>query len=613
MIFAKLKTLINLGIYNSIIVILYRLRLKLNIHPVCNIESFVPSGPFFTESKLHTLAIPSAATWNNSISLFSHIEIPLFNDKPNWLSNPINKSISQSNLKPWWKISDFDENTGDIKIIWEQSRMDWVLAFAQRVRNGDKNELKKLNIWLDDWLIINPPYLGINWKCGQEASIRVINLCCALLILGQEKHSLSSFEELIRMHLLRIAPTINYAIAQNNNHGTSEAAALFIGGSLLTSLGALDGKSFEKKGRYWLENRAANLIEQDGSFSQYSLNYHRMMLDTISFSEIWRQKLALVPFSACFYQRANNASSWLYQMISPITGDGPNMGANDGSNLLQLSGSSYRDYRPSVHLAMTLFQERPAYKEKGLWNNHLIWLGVSEAKRKMLEYTDCNYDDGGYKIIHFNNASAFLRFPNFRYRPSQADALHVDFWVNGINLLGDAGSYSYNSEPDLSDYFAGTKGHNTIQFDNRNQMPRLSRFLFGEWLKPSIVNNIYRENDEVSCKAGYIDYKNAKHVRKVYLNKDTLCVEDEVKGFKKKAILRWRLPDDSWVLKKTSKGITVEGINSILSVNSTVPILNSTLTNGWESNFYMQKKTTVILEVEISKTGNFVTEYQWIK
>ena len=46
-------------------------------------------------------------------------------------------------------------------------------------------------------------------------------------------------------------------------------------------------------------------------------------------------------------------------------------------------------------------------------------------------------------------------------------------------------SYACNSNE--LDAFSGTQGHSTIQFDNRNQMPRLSRFLFGSWLKPSNI------------------------------------------------------------------------------------------------------------------------------
>ena len=79
--------------------------------------------------------------------------------------------------------------------------MDWLIAFAQRARNGDQEALDQLNLWLSDWLQENPPYLGHNWKCGQEASIRVIHLACAALILGQDFDPLEGLQQVIRLHL----------------------------------------------------------------------------------------------------------------------------------------------------------------------------------------------------------------------------------------------------------------------------------------------------------------------------------------------------------------------------------------------------------------------------
>ncbi len=315
LIWIKFKSILNLGLIEVIKVIFYRLSIKLSIHPVCKLKGHAPAGPFFGTSRLKKLGLPAVSSWDSYGSLFSHINIPLGESPPDWLANPITGDKFEFDLAPWWKISDFEEKTGDIKLIWEQSRMDWVLAFAQRARNGDQKSLNRLNIWLGHWLEKNPPYFGANWKCGQEASIRVIHLCCAALILGQETHSLSGLQQLIRLHLRRVSPTIHYAIAQNNNHGTSEAAALFIGGSFLCSLGCSDGERWERLGRYWLENRTKKLIGKDGSFSQYSLNYHRMLLDTLSIVEVWRQRLELPSFSSSFYNKAQLAASWLYQMI----------------------------------------------------------------------------------------------------------------------------------------------------------------------------------------------------------------------------------------------------------------------------------------------------------
>ena len=160
------------------------------------------------------------------------------------------------------------------------------------------------------------------------------------------------------------------------------------------------------------KENVAKLIEPDGSFSQYSLNYHRMMLDTVSFAEIWREKLKLKSFTENFYKQVSSSSLWMFQMISPINGDGPNVGANDGSHLFQLTDSSYRDYRPSVHLAVRLFCKKIAFKAPGQWNNHLLWLGVSEAELNPPKYKNCDYDFGGYKILRYGNSNVFFKYPS---------------------------------------------------------------------------------------------------------------------------------------------------------------------------------------------------------
>ena len=608
---SKIKTVLNLGLKETLIVMLYRLLIRFSLHPVCNITASIPSGPFFKKSKLLKSGLLTINNWNTNGNLFSHFVTELDGHPPKWLENPIEPGIVSCKLEKWWKISDFDDSVGDIKLIWEQSRMNWVIAFAQRARNGDADSLDRLNVWLSDWLEKNPPYLGPNWKCGQETSIRVIHLSCAALILGQERGSLQSIQDLIRMHLQRIAPTIHYAIAQNNNHGTSEAAALFIGGSWLSSEGDSDGVKYEKLGRKWLDNRAGKLIEKDGSFSQYSMNYHRMLLDTLSIVEIWREKLERNRFSPIFYEKASLATSWLYQMVCPISGNAPNLGANDGSLLLQLTDSSYRDYRPSVQLATNLFKSNRAYLKKGPWDLQLAWLGIRNKEAKSEKYINCNYDFGGYKILRCSDAKVVFRYPKFRYRPSQADALHVDLWIKASNLMSDAGSYSYYSIPDISHYFNGTSSHNTIQFDGRDQMPKFGRFLFGNWLQVKKVSPIKTSDGGVSCFASYKDFKGAEHSRSVELNHHSLKISDLVKGFKSKAVIRWRLAEDNWVFENTKNGVQISNGKTTLKVKSDSNLIRAEIVEGWESLYYMKKKSILVLEVEINSSGSFTSEFNW--
>ncbi|WP_432262641.1 heparinase II/III domain-containing protein [Cupriavidus sp. TMH.W2] len=485
--------------------------------------------------------------------------------------------------------------------------MDWLLAFAQRAHKGDSEALSRLNAWLADWCESNPPYLGPNWKCGQEAALRVMQLAVAAQMLGDVKQTTPGLMDLLRVHLQRIEPTLQYAMAQDNNHGTSEAAALFIGGSWLAGAGVTEAVRWQDKGRYWLENRAGRLIGDQGSFSQYSLNYHRVMLDTFCIVEVWRRENRLPRFSDHFETRAREAARWLHDMVSPTSGDGPNLGANDGARLLQLADTAYRDYRPTVQLAMAVFAGQCAYKEDGPWNHVLHWLGVRTPEECAPGPSSRVADDGGFAVLRRRDAMAMLRYPRFRFRPSQADALHLDFWVDGENLLRDGGTFSYNADQRWLNYFAGTASHNTVQFDDRDQMPRLSRFLFCDWLKTTKVAQLEVGQLTSTFSASYIDRLKASHSRHVNLADSHLQVIDEIAGFAHKAVLRWRIAPGNWQLD----GHRLTNGACSLAVRASVPIVRLELVEGWESRHYLEKAPVPVLEIEVTQPGTLTTEFRW--
>ena len=168
--------------------------------------------------------------------------------------------------------------------------------------------------------------------------------------LGNKVNKSSNRIRFVSLHLKRISQTINYALAQDNNHGISEAAALFIGGAWLKN------KKFENKGRLLLEKLILRLIMDDGSFSQNLLTYHRFLVDTISQVIIWQRFLGLKEFSNHFKKKCLLAINWLFLMTDSISGDGPNLGSNDGTFISYMI--SYRDFRPIIQLAYFLLKER---------------------------------------------------------------------------------------------------------------------------------------------------------------------------------------------------------------------------------------------------------------
>lgn len=605
--YTRARTALAIGVPNLIRLCSYRVGVKIGLNPVRWLQASSPSGPFFHNTVLPPTNFPLPKGWEHEALYFGCHKVPLGAGPPDWFMNPLANERVVAPEREWWQIPDFDPSIGDIKTVWEASRFDWVLAFAQRARAGEAESLRRLNDWLSDWGVKNKPYCGPNWKCGQEASIRVMHLAMGAVILGQTHTPTRGLMALIRLHLQRIAPTIDYAVAQDNNHGTSEAAALFIGGSWLAAQGLDEGKNWQKIGQKWLENRAMRLIEADGSFSQYSLNYHRVMLDTLCMAEIWRRRLKLDRFSTDFESRCRAAANWLYNMISPVNGDGPNLGANDGARLLPLTDSDYRDYRPSVQLAMALFSGQRAYSEDSVLDSPLKWLGIDIPDHVVSLPESRIFDDGGYAVLRRGRQMALMRYPRFRFRPSQADALHVDLWKDGVNLLRDAGTYSYNCSQDWLRYFPGTVSHNTIQFDDRDQMPRLGRFLFGNWLKTEKTEPLASKNGEIFFAASYQDDAGAHHFRRLCLNDKKLCVEDHVRGFKHKAVLRWRLAPGDWVVDDNQ----ITNGADVLSIRSSVPIARLELVQGWESRYYLQKVSVPVLEIEVNQSGKLISEYCW--
>jgi hypothetical protein len=604
MLVIKARAALQLGLTSLYRVLSYRLGVKLGVNAVRRIKAKINTSEVFFAAPVSqpSAELPCNSRWLVEHSYFGWYQVKS-ESPPNWHANCFSGETVANADKPWWLIPDFDSKLGDIKTVWEASRFDWVLSFAQSAAIGNQDDLAKLNNWLIHWLRHNPPYCGPNWKCGQEASIRVIHLAVATLILGQHRTSSVAIQQLIAAHLQRIAPTIRYAIGQDNNHGTSEAAALFIGGSWLALYNHPRAGSWQKMGRKWLENRAACLIETDGSFSQYSATYHRVMLDTYAFAEVWRRSLSLSQFSAKLQTKLAVATLWLYNMPGVAFGDIPNLGANDGARLVPLAECDYRDCRPSVQLASVLFLNKLAFVGDGTWNAPLKWLRLPLPEEALSAPDSHQYDNGGYAILKRNKAAVLLRYPRFRFRPGQADALHLDFWLAGSNVLRDGGSYSYNAAPEKVGYFSGTASHNTAQFDNRDQMPKLSRFLFGEWLKTDHLLPLKIRDNCISFGAGYTDYKGASHKRDVTLTDNVLTVNDQLAGFKQYAVIRWRLIPGDWVLE--GKSVTNGQIRLTITSEREFSLQ---LCEGQESRYYLQSTSLPVLELRTSEPGTFITE-----
>ena len=596
---------------------------------------------------------------------------------PQWFHNPFNQKSVQQPERHWTGLKDFDSSLGDIKIVWEASRFRWAPMLARAYRmTGEHQHLELLNAWIADWTERNPTNRGPNWKCGQEAGIRLIHTLLAAWILGCLEQPNEAVRRFVRDHCHRIELNIRYALAQDNNHGTSEAAALFLGGLWLVRFSdeqeqQWQGDQWAKKGRELLENRIGYLIEQDGGFSQYSVTYHRLMQDTINITEWMRRRLGGEPFSPGFYQLMRAATQWLYQVTDPTHGDAPNLGWNDGSFEFLLCNLPYRDFRPTVQLSAALFLGQRFYDDVAL-DEPLFWLGLTpledgstwisatnEMPAKMaregepgeepphsppsgkdrdqprpavpphlaelhvvprpdqteesqplvlLQHTperiSMRCEKSGFVMLSCGDSWGLLRTPTTRFRPPHADLLHFDLWYRGKNVLRDSGSYSYNGDPQIFLHLTGTEGHNTVRFDNRDQMPRLSRFMFGPWVAVQEITPLRHENGCWLWAGEYRDTWGCHHRRTIRAEANQWTLFDEVGGFNQEACLRWRLAPGAWQLTETG----VKGRD--LAIETTVEDgikADYDLEKGWESRHYWEAEEIPVLAIRVNQPTRFTT------
>ena len=591
----KARAYIRLGWRNLLDVGLYQAGLKTGLHPVLKIVP-VPlvQGDFFIASHRSGPMPAPTPVWQDQPWAFGKACNVPSDDPPDWHANILTGSRVQDIEKRWDKVRVFSEDIGDIKAVWEPSRFDWVIAFAQNAAIGEVGALDKLNRWLTDWAEQNPAYNGPNWICGQEASIRIAHLVLAAIVLGNEKSMSAPLESLLLVHLRRIAPTIGYARGQDNNHATSEAMALYAGGLWISCCSTdenrrAEAQKYMQSGLELAENRVRALIFDDGGFAQYSHVYHRLMLDSLSVMELVRRIFGATEFSAEFIRKAASASEWLRYFTEPANGDVPNMGSNDGAWLLPIGPGRSRDFRPSCALASTLFEGKTAFAETASAHALLQWLSIQPETPIGLEVTPPVrlFADSAIAAISSGDWRIYLRLPGTKFRPHQADALHLDIWYGSSNLLCDAGTYSYAETG--WEYFPSTAAHNTIEFDDRDQMPRIGRFLYGAWLKREEVR-IDNCVDQPSITSSYTDFRGARHIRTITLSGDSIAVTDTVTGQFRTAKIRWRANDPSVLISTPSQNM--EYVKE----------------SGSSSLYYMSKKCIPIFVGTLSCNGTVATQ-----
>ena len=414
-----------------------------------------------------------------------------------WVTNP-ETEYHYDVHQHWTKVNDFSQEAGDIKFVWEKSRFSWLLAVCRYDYHFDEDHSEFVIGQILDWISKNPLNCGPNYKCSQETSIRILNWLFALNFYSKSK-ALNEVRWYTIMASIywqtdHVMKNINFSrIAVRNNHAITETLTLYLMGMMLPMMKGAN--SWKKNGKKWFEQEIAYQIEDDGTFIQDSMNYHRVVIQLLTYAIALADKHD-EKFSEFVYERAYKSLNFLYQCQEPTNGCLPNYGNNDGALFFPLSDNDYRDYRPQLDALHGLLTGKSLYEipcEDSGWFSRCEPKGRKLYSKIEKQYGLVKFEKSGYYLIREEETLSFIRCGLFKTNGS-TDQLHLDVWYKGQNILMDGGSFMYNTDETTVRYFAGTEAHNTLMLGDYDQMQKGMRFIW--FYPPSLLKaEMYEEDD----------------------------------------------------------------------------------------------------------------------
>lgn len=537
-----------------------------------------------------------------------------------WHYNPITKLHSPKD-KHWLKIPDLGGDFGDIKYIWELSRFSFVFTLV-RAYSITSNEKYVKVFWdiVEDWIKENPNQLGVNYKCCQEMSIRMMAWIFGLYAF--KDHNLSTdgkiFElfKAIYLHADHIEKHFEFSLrAVKNNHTITEAVAIYTVGVLFPFFDK--SKKWKKKGLKHLQQEAFKQIYEDGGYIQHSMNYHRLMLQDYTWA-IQLGKLNGEVFSEVFLDKIQKATLFLYTHQEESSGRLPNYGMNDGSIIHPLSQCDYLDYRPQINAIYHVLTGHRLYND-GIHDENLFWISGAKALKSPkdnIEKESISFPTGGYYFLKGMDSQGSIRCTTYRQRPFQADMLSFDLWYKGNNILTDAGTFSYNTDENWMSYFNGTKSHNTIMVNNKDQMEKGSRFIWYKWIKAKTLK-FNKTTDFTVFEGEHYGYSPYIHRRAIFNTEDVWVIIDDIIASKFyeeiKFNQQWLFGIKDVEFKKNNSSIGLGDLEMcFLNGNPQKNSLyfgDENQIRGWASSYYGEKEPVhqLVREFSVNKNTRLIT------
>ena len=197
--------------------------------------------------------------------------------------------------KTWYTEVAYGHLPGvDVKVPWELARMQHLPMFARAFRMVEKAECdvyaREFRNEILDFIALNPPQFGVNWRCTMDVGIRVANWLAAYDLFKAFGASFDdAFERTLASsvydHGRHIIRNLEYSPDLRSNHYLSDIVGLLFAALHLPSTDETDAWiafALQEMG-----SEMAHEFHEDGSNFEGSTSYHRLSTELMLYGALF--------------------------------------------------------------------------------------------------------------------------------------------------------------------------------------------------------------------------------------------------------------------------------------------------------------------------------------
>jgi len=466
---------------------------------------------------------------------------------PDWFSDPVSGRRAPADRYAFSLNSRSEEQTGNIKQIWEISRLQHLTLLATAWFLSRNEEYARLVAdQLDSWWRENPFLSGVHWTSGIEVGIRLISFAWIRRLLHEWPPVADHFENnklaarQIWWHQLYLAAFRSRG-SSANNHVIAESAGLLVASCAFPWYAESD--RWRRVSARLLERELIKNTFPSGIGRELATDYQCFVAELGMLAAVEAQAAGR-PLSPALWQRlcamVDSGAALLDQSLrAPRQGDG-----DDGRALL-LDAPAANRWPSLLALGAALFGPLswwPALPPDAASSIISAMPGATHDVAGRPERRPWRFADAGTTLLRTTNKSEPEIWCRCDGGPhgylsiaahAHADALSVELRYGGVDILADPGTYCYHGEPEWRSYFRSTIAHNTVELDGRSQSSEGGPFL---WVRHANARELDVQDigDAVEWTAEHDGYGSlhppSQHRRTARLDRASRCIDiiDEI-------------------------------------------------------------------------------------